>query len=507
MSLVSFSMVIGMIGFVPSHANEKTYMAIVDDNGNALLMHNTGFMGPGAADCPKMDSKITNGQIDAMGAFTLLENSDGSYSFYCEAANNNCLEFETDNDEGTVFTWNAVAMKEDGSIETPRNQSKFIAENIDGKYILQSMHVQNRYLYVAEDGFVRGTTDKSQATAFTLQEVTIPQPVDDSCAIKNVATNKYVTFENQAENATIKVTADTVTENEKFNPSYTQNSNHVIEGMEGKTIDTVGFVSKTTELRIGSAKWQDGAVSKIMAISGNGGWESIVVVPNGDGTVTFRSSYTYQYITVDENNELALCDKQEAEDTEKFIIETGNAELAQVTGLKVADYNSTSISLTWDKSTKEIITGYEVWRSETEAGVPEKIADVATNSFIDNELEASHAYYYQVRSVNGQGTINDGDGSNKINGEFSETISATTLEGERPFAPTNIKVEDISNQQVKISWEASETDGVEYEVYVAPSAYGQYTKLDVDPKDTLSCTVSYTKDTKYQYYKVVSKKW
>ena len=102
-----------------------------------------------------------------------------------------------------------------------------------------------------------------------------------------------------------------VTNDEKFTTVYTSNDNHVIEDMKDKTIDTVGFKSKShPNMVIISANWNDGADSQIVAKASNpGGWESVVVSPNGDGTVSLRSSYTYQYITVNDKNELELCDK------------------------------------------------------------------------------------------------------------------------------------------------------------------------------------------------------
>ena len=106
----------------------------------------------------------------------------------------------------------------------------------------------------------------------------------------------------------IKVNASNVTDDEKFMPFYTENGNYIMTNVTGK-IKTVFFQSKShIDMGIISATWQDGAVSAIVSKKSNaGGWESIVVQPNGDNTVSLRSSYTHQYITVNENNELALC--------------------------------------------------------------------------------------------------------------------------------------------------------------------------------------------------------
>ena len=163
----------------------------------------------------------------------------------------------------------------------------------------------------------------------------------------------------------------------------------------------------------------------------------------------------------------------------------------QVEGLvsKSRPTNST-ISFTWGNATKDIISGYEIWRSTTGNFADyKKVADVSTNSYTDKELNASTTYYYKVRAVNGQGSLLE---DNKINGEFSDVLELTTLQGEAPKAPKNLTIKDAGDNKATISWDKSESSNVvKYEVYKAVSAYAPFEK--VGETDALSYTVTYTR--------------
>lgn len=80
---------------------------------------------------------------------------------------------------------------------------------------------------------------------------------------------------------------------------------------QGQKIDVVGFKSKSkNNLTIISTNWVDGAVDEIGAKRTNpGGWESVNLEPNGDGTVCIKSSYSNKYVTVNDNDELEYTDK------------------------------------------------------------------------------------------------------------------------------------------------------------------------------------------------------
>lgn len=510
-SLLTFAMILGMVGVMPVYAAEpvvdldKNY-AIVTKDGKAIMMKSKGFMGPSTSDanCPHADGKVSSqNTIDPMGLFKIEKNSEDYYSFYCPEANSNYLELEGDG--VSLFSWSTKNYN--NLQESARNHAQFALEVAeDGYYIVSRQAAEGyKYLCVEDNGLVKGVASSADATVFTFKEVVV---VDNSFYIENVDTQKYVTTKDQELLKPIKVTATEVTDTEKFNVSYQTNDNHIISGMDGQKINTVSFISKlNNQCVIGSANWQDGAVSAIMAVGQTGGWESIVVTPNGDGTVSLRSAYTYQYITVNDKSELELCDKKDNELTnkEKFIIHTGNPQINKVEGLTTnVRPTNTMISLSWNSLTKDLISGYEVWRSTTDNFADfQKVADVTTNSYVDKNLNPSTTYYYKVRGVNGQGSIEEG---NKINGEFSDVLSKATLQGEAPKAPQTMKIEDIGNHKVTISWNKSESENaVKYEVYKAVSAYAPYEKIG--ETDALSYTIPYTTGndgTKYHYYKVVA---
>lgn len=275
----------------------------------------------------------------------------------------------------------------------------------------------------------------------------------------------------------------------------------------GDTVNTIGLKNKATGMVVISANWVNGAVDGIVAKSVDvGGWESVVFAPNGDGTVSIRSSYSAKYVTLNDDNVLEFCDKttEELTNREKFIINSDVA-LDQVTGLKVTDTTLTSISISWDALTNNVLSGYEVWRKTSEDDLGEKIADVAGTTYVDDSLSPNQTRIYEVRAVNGKGST-DYTTTDILTGEFSESVTASTVAGERPASPSNMKIEELGNNQVKLTWNASTTENVTYELYAGVSKYSLYEKIaDVNGTEA---TVTYTtgeNGTKYNYYKAVAK--
>lgn len=227
-------------------------------------------------------------------AFHIVQQADGKYTFASIANDEYLWKCENALGSGIAFVFNYDT--------NPGNDHKFTIEPVDGGYKIKSY--KNVYLGLGENNRLEKVAD-TKAAIFTFQEVSI---IDDYVSIQNVETNNYVSFKDQENLSVIKVNASNVTDDEKFMPFYTENGNYIMTNVTGK-IKTVFFQSKShIDMGIISATWQDGAVSAIVSKKSNaGGWESIVVQPNGDNTVSLRSSYTHQYITVNENNELALC--------------------------------------------------------------------------------------------------------------------------------------------------------------------------------------------------------
>lgn len=84
-----------------------------------------------------------------------------------------------------------------------------------------------------------------------------------------------------------------------------------------------------------------------------------------------------------------------------------------------------------------------------------------------------------------------------------ETGSGETGSGETGTQEnTTLSIQDL-NGSVQLNWQAVE-GATSYNVYSAPSAFATYTKVNADPITDTTYTVSYTADTKWNYYKVSS---
>lgn len=480
---------------IPVFDEDTSYALVAQSTGKAVRVNEISWQENGAV---YVDGTITaDKKVKAKSEFKIKTNDDGTYSFASVANNGEQLKCENVFGAGIDFVFN---------LEKGGNNHKYTLEPSGNGYKIKSF--EGAYLGLGPNDRLDKVENADKAEVFKIEEIS--QVIDEYVSIQNTDTKKYVSFKDQADLSPVKVNADNVSDTEKFLPSHQTCDNHeATEEIKGSDlIDTFGLQSKSSpEMTIISTNWADGAQDAIVAKKTNpGGWESVVVAPNGDGTVSLRSSYSFRYATVNDNNELEFCDKTSKELTskEKFIIHS-TTEIKQVSGLS-AEPASKSVQLKWDKLGDQIISGYEVWRCETKDGQYTKIADdVADNTYTDETVNKSTTYYYKVRAVNGSD-------NEKVNGEFSDAVEAQTLAGERPYAPKNLAVKADGESSVKLTWEASgnEADNgrdLKYVIYAAPSAYSKDYKV-VEGKDNVegtSCTINYTKDTKYQYYKVAAK--
>ncbi|MBO9730970.1 MAG: fibronectin type III domain-containing protein [Chitinophaga sp.] len=133
----------------------------------------------------------------------------------------------------------------------------------------------------------------------------------------------------------------------------------------------------------------------------------------------------------------------------------GSAPAAPTTLAVAANTNYTKLNLTWaDKSTNE--TGFEIYRSTSSAGTYAIVATTAANavSYTDTALQASTTYYYKIRAI---GTY----GESAYTAVASATTAAKPLP---PAAPTNLAIQAISTQIVKLTWTDNSTVETAYEV-------------------------------------------
>ncbi|WP_050638061.1 fibronectin type III domain-containing protein [Candidatus Stoquefichus sp. SB1] len=474
---------------VPEFSTDKTYAIVLKSTNKAVQVRDVSWQEAGAV---HVDGIVSDGKTNSKSGFEIKKDNDGKY-FFNSVANSVQLKCEGVLGEGISFVFN---------LEKDSNNHKFSIEATDEGLKLKSN--AGAYLGVDSDDMLIKVSD-DKAALFDIQEVIV---ADDSVTIENVDTKKLVTFKDQTELEAIKVTGEknNVTNDEKFTTVYTSNDNHVIEDMKDKTIDTVGFKSKShPNMVIISAYWNDGADSQIVAKASNpGGWESVVVSPNGDGTVSLRSSYTYQYITVNDKNELELCDKktEELTDREKYIIHTdAPAELSLATDFKVRDKGetATSIDLSWTNPTKCIYTGLELLQANQE-GRFEKIADVSNRSSYKVEgLNSSTTYQFKLRTVNANGETE----SVRFLSKDTEAISATTLSGVRPGIPTNVNCQSRDDGKIDITWKKSE-NATNYVIQRAESLYSQYEEVAKVDGDATTYTYEYTNGKYENYFRVVA---
>ena len=132
---------------------------------------------------------------------------------------------------------------------------------------------------------------------------------------------------------------------------------------------------------------------------GMGGWESVTMEPQGDGTVAFKENQNSTYIGVVDG---ALKPHTGAiTENDKFIIHTEDAP-KKVNKVTFDEIGRTSVSMSWAPVENTIFTGYEVWRSDSEDGTYEKVrAEGTSTEFTDENLEYGKTYFYAVYTVNG----------------------------------------------------------------------------------------------------------
>lgn len=274
----------------PEFDADSSYALIAESTGKAVRVNQATWTDDGAV---YVDGTITTDKkVKEKSEFKIKTNDDGTYSFASVANNGEQLKCENVYGQGIDFVFN---LEKDGgnhkfTLEPSGDGYKIISN--EGAYLGLSKNPKNRLDKVV----------KEDAEIFKI--VKISGVIDDYVSIQNVKTKKYVSFKDQENLKPVKVDADTVSDTEKFVANHTTNSSHEAaeDIKENETIDVFGFQSKSNSaLTIISANWVDGAQDAIVAKETNpGGWESVVVAPNGDGTVSIRSSYSLRYATVND---------------------------------------------------------------------------------------------------------------------------------------------------------------------------------------------------------------
>lgn len=146
---------------------------------------------------------------------------------------------------------------------------------------------------------------------------------------------------------------------------------------------------------------------------------------------------------------------------------------------------SQKLRISWEEVAGAV--SYEVYRSESEEGEYEKIADATNCQYDDKTVQAGVTYFYKICAV-----FEDGEKS-----PFSEAHSGATL----PM-PVITSVTSKAGGKLKVSWKAV-AGAEEYEVLRSDAGDGKYVKIATTDKKAY--TDSKRETQKEYFYKVRAK--
>lgn len=159
--------------------------------------------------------------------------------------------------------------------------------------------------------------------------------------------------------------------------------------------------------------------------------------------------------------------------------------------IKVTPKTTSSVDIKWDPVLKA--TGYNIYRSTSKTGTYKKIGTTTSSTYTDKGLTKGKTYYYKVTSyVNSNGKQ-----------VLSDYSTAKSIQVTAP-APATVKAVKTKAGVAKITW-AKSTGATGYEVYMAKSVSGSYSKIaTISKASTLSYTKTGLTKGKTFYFKVRS---
>lgn len=485
-TVLTFVMTLSMITIVPVHAandinfsSKQAYAIVENETGKAIQVTGTSWQDDGAV---YVNGNVRNGKVINKAAFYIIKQDDGTYSFASIGNNENQLKCEGALGSGIDFVF--TLSKNEGA-------NKFTIEAVNDGYKIRSKDGGGAYLGLGDNDRLDKVSD-DEAAIFTFEEIDI---IDEIVSIKHKKTGKYVTFENQENLGKIKLIDKTeaeLTDNEKFRTSYQVNSNNT----SNKNLDVVGLKSVGKEgFSIISTNWVDRADDNIVGKETNtGGWESVILEPNGDGTVSMKSSYSERYVVVNEDNELEYTDKDKSQFEDKTEIEfevNTDLEPLAATNLDAPedDLSNDGFKLTWTNPKECIYTGLKLLQ-QTDTGDFKEIADVSgKDSYTVSGLNPSTPYTFKLCTYNKELT------------SYSDEIQVTTLEGIKPGIPQNVQSQE-KDGKIVITWDKSENANG-YIVQRADSLFGEYKKVET-LGDVNTYEYEYTNGKYENYFKVIA---
>lgn len=396
------------------------------------------------------------------------------------------------------FFYNGIDTSDD-------NNDSFIIEKVGEDTFKIKSCGSNRYASI--DSSSKGLLFKDNTTAeeFTFLNMDGFSSFDNSISIQSKSNGKYVkTYKSNGTALTVngqKGDEGTVFSKVVFGTNSTTAS--------GEEYVTASFVSKDYENGIKSVIWDedagnpDGAkLTQVITDEKKVGseWESIRIIPNGDGTVSFRDSYFDRYITV-QGISLA-CGKiaegttrDKLTDKEKFIIHTDSIPEA-VTDFKINDRTrtKTTLDLTWKNPTCIYTSAVIEQKLASEADSQYKEIETLGDeeSYTVTGLQQKTDYSFRIR-------LDFSNGTDTYSSEYAY-VSGSTIETDRPAAPSNVHVKESADGVFELTWdEVAGANG--YNVYQARSKYDKegYKLYSFVDGNKATITTETGRD-KYSYY-------
>lgn len=165
-----------------------------------------------------------------------------------------------------------------------------------------------------------------------------------------------------------------------------------------------------------------------------------------------------------------------------------NAEVEKPTmpsSLKAIPKTTTSVKLSWKDNDAD---SYNIYRATSKNGTYKKIASTEKTTYTNKSLTKGKTYYYKVTAVT--------DG---VESEFSKVVSAKATSP----TPSSVKVSKAKDGTAKLTWKKS-TGAKGYEIYMAKSSDGKYTKIKSVSNKKLTYLKSGLTKGKTYYFKVRS---
>lgn len=389
-------------------------------------------------------------------------------------------------DTGKVWSSNGTSLTANSTkIANPGTGSweGFSIETDAGTNISKIKNYSGKYIVLNGDQMAIGTTDGSTAAKFYLVD---PLFSDSSVYIEHIASGKYIKA-NGTNGDSLLVNGEVteggiIGDNLRYTPMYGDSSETQI----------INFVSKAYP----NLAWKSGGKEEVYQNTDikASGWESILIVPNGDGTISFKDAQNKSYITVTNSQTMKRGYKGDLTDNEKFVIHSV-VRPKKVTDVKASQIGDTTMIISWLGVSNTIYTGYVIIATPPIGSGKETITspEMVGTSFKLEGLVAGTAYDIVVRTNNANGTFGE-----------SKSLAVQTKNGPCPAEVVTMHSQE-SNSHIEITW-----DGVDmatsYQIYRARSAFDKdgYTLIAKDITTTSYVDTSSNPQKYNNYYKVVA---